>query len=361
MSHLTLLISLSLAVLPADVLAQDPVPIQFQTDPVLVQTATDIVFTVLTTSEVLSVTWKYPGGDTPLGLWTGGTSVVNPVPEYQGRVSITATQLRISSAQLRDAGNYTVEVNPLATTGLGSNSRSIQLRVFVAVTGVSLFVPSVASEGGNVSLSCTWATGTDVTVLWGVGGSAVVADGRITISAGSLVIDPARRADAGDYSCTVSNPVSARTATQSLTVYYGPDTPVLTKSSPADCVGGGDAVVGQAVRLTCLSDSLPPALFSWLHDGRPVAPDQPDSGVLTVQTFSANESGRYACVARNGITGGTSEQGTDLAVVGTCLSGGAVAGIVIGCLAALFLIILLIVLLVRRRRGKCCVSRARAR
>lgn len=116
-------------VLPAAVLAQSPAQIQFQTDPVLVQTGTDIVFTVLTVPEVLSITWNYPGGGT-LGLWAGGSAVVNnDIPQYQGRVTITATQLRIGGAQLRDAGNYTAEVIPLGT-GLISNSRSIQLRVF---------------------------------------------------------------------------------------------------------------------------------------------------------------------------------------------------------------------------------------
>lgn len=94
-----------------------------------VQTGTQIVFTVLTVSQVLSVTWHYQG-DVTLGLWAGGAAVVNPVPQFQGRVTITATQLRIGGAQLRDAGNYTVDVIPFGTTGLTPNSRSVQLRVF---------------------------------------------------------------------------------------------------------------------------------------------------------------------------------------------------------------------------------------
>lgn len=116
-------------VLSANVLAQDPVQIQFQTDPLLIQTGTDAVFTVLTVPDVLSMTWQYQGGVT-LGLWAGGSAVINSVAQFQGRVSITATQLRIGSSQLRDAGNYTVEVIPTATTGLDTNSKSVQLRVF---------------------------------------------------------------------------------------------------------------------------------------------------------------------------------------------------------------------------------------
>lgn len=91
---------------------------------------------------------------------------------------------------------------------------------------------------------------------------------------------------------------------------------MLTVDSPKDCVGGGDVLVGQTVRLTCTSDSLPPALFSWQRDGQPVASGQPDSGVLSLQTFSTNESGRYVCTAKNSITEGSSEQSSNLAVVG---------------------------------------------
>nr|XP_046158533.1 V-set and immunoglobulin domain-containing protein 10-like [Oncorhynchus gorbuscha] len=251
---------LSLAVFLSVALSQDLVSIQFKSDPVLVQTGTDAVFTVVTVFQVFSITWGYPGGVTPLGLWVGGSAVLNTVTQYQGRVTITATQLRISSAQLRDAGNYTVMVDPLPTTGLAQNTRSIQLRVFDAVDGVTMFVPSVALEGGNVSVRCTWTKGTETSVLWGKGGSALTSNSRVTIKGGDLVINPARREDAGLYSCTVSNLVSAQTASKTLTVYYGPDTPVLSKASPADCVVGADAVVGQTIRLTCVSDSLPPPL-----------------------------------------------------------------------------------------------------
>ena len=110
-------------------LAQDQVQIQFQTDPVLIQTGTEIVFTVLTVPQVFSMTWQYQGGVT-VGQWSGGTPAINTGTQFEGRVTIAATQLRIGGAQLRDAGNFTVVVTPAATTGLLTNSRSIQLRVF---------------------------------------------------------------------------------------------------------------------------------------------------------------------------------------------------------------------------------------
>lgn len=118
----------SSVLLTARVLAQNQVQIQFQTDPLVAQTGTEVVFTVLTESRVLSMTWEYQGQ--ALGLWAGGNAVINPVSQFLGRVTISATQLRIGGAQLQDRGSYTVVVIPSASTGLLQNSKSVQLRVF---------------------------------------------------------------------------------------------------------------------------------------------------------------------------------------------------------------------------------------
>ncbi len=74
------------------------------------------------------------------------------------------------------------------------------------------------------------------------------------------------------------------------------------------------------VRLTCTSASLPPASFSWELNDQPVTGSQSGSGVLSLQIFSTNQSGRYACITRNDVTGGTSKQQIDLAVVGELMA-----------------------------------------
>ncbi|KAK2844906.1 hypothetical protein Q5P01_011565 [Channa striata] len=299
----------SLAVLLSAVtVAQNPVPVDLQPDPVQVQTGTDIVLTVVTVPQILYITWLYQGRDT-LGLWTGGSAQINP------------------------------------------NSASDGVRRSVRVEHAR---PSVAIEGKNLSLVCKWTAGTQVKVQWGKDGAAVVASSRITISGGSLVIDPANRNDSGTYTCTASNPVSAQTATQSITVYYGPDPPVVTKETPKACVGGGDLLVGQTVDFTCTSISLPPALYSWQWNGQTIS-SQSGNGNLILQTYSTNQSGQYVCTASNSITGYTSAQGTGLSVVGICLSVGEVAGIVVGCLLLIIIIVLLILLIIffaRRRRER---------
>lgn len=70
-----------------------------------------------------------------------------------------------------------------------------------------------------MSLRCTWTAGTEITVQWGKGGATISPDARITITVDSLVIIPAQRSDAGEYTCTASNAISAQTATRGITVY----------------------------------------------------------------------------------------------------------------------------------------------
>ncbi|KAK7158338.1 hypothetical protein R3I93_009525 [Phoxinus phoxinus] len=337
----------SLISFPLVAVCLDPVPVQLEKTPVLVASGRDAIFTVQTVSDASLIRWTDSGGLT-LAMWVNGNPPLLIVQQLQGRISVTATQLKISNSKLSDSGNYSVSVEPSSASGLGVNTRSVQLKVFDAVTGVSLSLPPLPLEGGNVSLSCSWSAGSEVSVVWGKGGAALSSDSRFTISAGSLIITPARRDDAGEYSCTASNTISAQTAKATLSVYYGPDAPVLTKTS-SECVGGGDATVGQTVRLTCTSTSLPPAPFSWVLNGQPVTGGQSGSGVLSLQIFSTNQSGTYTCTARNDITGGTAKQQIDLAIVGTCLSGGAVAGIVVACVVALIIIIIVIILLLRQR------------
>lgn len=93
----------------------------------------------------------------------------------------------------------------------------------VAVGPVSLFVPSVTIEGGNATLTCSWTSGTNTSVTWGKDSTNLPSDSRFFIDAGSLNINPVNRNDAGEYSCTVSNPISSQTATASLTVYCESD------------------------------------------------------------------------------------------------------------------------------------------
>lgn len=115
--------------LAAEVLAQKPVEINFSPELVQVQTGTAVLFTVQTESQVFSMSWKYQNGET-IALWTETGTSVNNVNQFVGRITISATQLRIGAAQLNDAGFYTVEVVPVSGMNLATASKSVELKVF---------------------------------------------------------------------------------------------------------------------------------------------------------------------------------------------------------------------------------------
>lgn len=115
--------------LPLVVVCLDPVPVQFEKAPVLVASGKDAIFTVQTVPDVSLIRWT-DSATTTLAMWANGSPVIISVPQYQGRISVTATQLKITNSQIRDSGNYSVSVEPSPTSGLGVNTRSVQLKVF---------------------------------------------------------------------------------------------------------------------------------------------------------------------------------------------------------------------------------------
>ncbi|XP_063055938.1 carcinoembryonic antigen-related cell adhesion molecule 21 [Engraulis encrasicolus] len=198
--------------------SQGSVSIEFVETPVLATAGRPAVFQIVTTANIFSTTWTSPGGDV-IATWTSAGPVVN-IGDYEGRVTLTATRFTIDPSQLRDVGNYSVRMSPSQNTGLLPNTGFVELRVFDAVAGVSLaMTPDVAVEGSSLSMRCSWAAGTQTSVAWRRGDKVLSTGGRITVSGGTLSINPARRDDTGEYSCTVSNPVSAQTTRASVTVY----------------------------------------------------------------------------------------------------------------------------------------------
>lgn len=107
----------------------DLVSVQIEKTSVQVASGSDATFTLQTISDTSLIRWTTAGGTT-LAMWANGQPFVISVPEYQGRISVTATQLKITNSQLRDSGNYTVSVEPSPSTGLGISTRSVQLKVF---------------------------------------------------------------------------------------------------------------------------------------------------------------------------------------------------------------------------------------
>ncbi|XP_058867108.1 HEPACAM family member 2-like isoform X1 [Acipenser ruthenus] len=343
--------------LPAFVLisvvsSQFPVEISFPSEVVQVRTGQISLLAVktLSLSEVLTVSWASPSGQT-LGVWVGGqvSPVLNEIEQYRGRLNIAGDfSLRLKDAARADEGGYTITVDPKASTGVTKNSRVIRLEVFDPIQDVSISSPSPILQGDNVTLTCRWSQGTKPQVTWGLGGAGLTPDPHVAISGSVLRISRVGREDAGNYTCRVTNAVSAGTGWTALDVSYGPDLPSVSRALLSDCVSEGDVVEGRAVSLSCVSVSNPPARFSWALNGRPVSSG---NATLFIPAASLDQGGQYTCTASNAVTGRSATASTAVNVVGHCLSGGTIAGIVIGCVVGLLLLLLLVLLLLRWRKG----------
>ncbi|CAK6979416.1 carcinoembryonic antigen-related cell adhesion molecule 1-like [Scomber scombrus] len=204
------------------------------------------------------------------------------------------------------------------------------------ISGVSVIVPTEVLMAGNSSanLSCLATSGTVTTRTWLKDGKPLVASSRVVFSAdkSSVKIDPVQKEDNAEFTCQLSNAISKFKASHTMTVNYGPDSVMVT--------GQAEVEVKDPIELSCSSESVPAATFTWKFNGTA-------TGVKTakyvVEKATYKNTGSYMCVATNAGTGRTmtknftvsvKEEGA-LDVEPEGLSDGAIAGIVIAVLVAL--------------------------
>ncbi|XP_020663107.3 V-set and immunoglobulin domain-containing protein 10-like [Pogona vitticeps] len=218
-------------------------------------------------------------------------------PYFQSQFSVDPMRgnLNITAVTVASSGIYTVEIFPLGSSVQKAN---ITLRVYEEVGNVSVTPPSAeATEGDEfVAFNCTPVRGS---VSWTKDGESLSEHPRYLRSAGYLRIGHPVRTDAGTYRCIISNPFGNGTGTANLTVYYGPETPVITiSSSDGDSDTGSFVLVNSTVNLTCLAPSEPSANIYWN-----VADTEdfyvPSMPVLHLPRVQLSQAGMYSCLAIN--------------------------------------------------------------
>lgn len=188
----------------------------------------------------------------------------------------------------------------------------------------------------------------DVTYLWLINSQSVQNSTRLELSQDNrtLMLLNVTRNDTGPYECEIRNPVSAsRSDPFYLNVFHGPEAPTI---SPSDTHYHS----GANLNLSCHAASNPPAQYSWLINGRPKQSTQK----LFISNITPKDSGSYTCFVHNSVTrlNGTAViiiTVSDESTQGLGLSAGAIAGIVIGVLAAIALIAALVYFLYIRKTG----------
>lgn len=131
-------------------------------------------------------------------------------------------------------------------------------------------------------------------------------EGRATIDGATVTLQRVTQDDAGEYRCEISAPfdsVSLGETNVTLKVLVPPHTP--------SCQIPSTAVTGSVVRLQCHDhQSIPPATYTWFKDSQPISSPRysnatyvlnSHTGLLEFKSVSKDDSGRYSCLASNGV------------------------------------------------------------
>ncbi|XP_019730956.1 hemicentin-1 isoform X3 [Hippocampus comes] len=217
------------------------------------------------------------------------------------RVLSGGRSLRLMHAAVEDAGRYSC----IASNSAGEENKNFDLAVLVP--------PSIVEEGSvtdtkvkerhNITLNCEASGNPIPEITWLKDGKQFLPDGRhLVLSHGRyLLISAVQVADTGRYSCLASNIAGDRSRHFNLNVLVSPS---IAGSGPDGSAEEVTVTLSSPTSLVCEVQSYPPALITWLKDGRSFESSQ-NARVLpggrTLQIFNAKEedAGRYTCVATN--------------------------------------------------------------
>ncbi|KAM4537890.1 junctional adhesion molecule 2A [Fundulus diaphanus] len=162
-------------------------------------------------------------------------------------------------------------------------------------------------------------------------------EGRATINGATVTLHKVTQEDAGEYRCEISaslDTVSLGETNVTLNVLVPPQTP--------SCEVPASAVTGTAVQLRCRDQqSVPPATYSWFKDNKQISNPprhanatyliNSQTGILEFKAVSKEDSGRYSCLASNGVGSPKMCEGKHMTIEDVNITA-IVGGVVVLCL-----------------------------
>ncbi|KAM4020614.1 hemicentin-2 [Anomaloglossus baeobatrachus] len=205
--------------------------------------------------------------------------------------------LRLSRAQLSDAGSYTCRANNQA----GSTEKAYLLEVYVAphIEGAGATPATIkATLGGPLDLECS-ATGHPPPVLsWLKDGLLLSERDGLQIKDGGRALHVAAVTESaeGDYTCAAVSLAGETTLRYSVEVLVPPRVQI------GDGSGRVTVTVNDALDLSCAVSGRPAPRLWWSRNGHPLT-DQDglevlDSGrTVAIHAVQPGHGGRYVCTA----------------------------------------------------------------
>ncbi|KTF73741.1 hypothetical protein cypCar_00031275 [Cyprinus carpio] len=247
----------------------------------------------------------------------------------------TTANITLANVDETNSGNYScVAYNVKTNRYLSSQIAVVSVLEVLSGTNISSSSSLLIAGNSTVNITCSAATGKAESVDWLKDSKPLIPGDRVILSADkkTLTIVKVVREDAGDYKCQLKNKVNQDESTYKMVINYGP------VNGKVD--GKKEVKFEELVKLTCSAESVPPSTYSWKLNG---TAKNFSNAVLTIEKAMVTDSGLYTCEAFNPITGMMTSATHKLAVteigaVDEGLSGGAIAGIVIGVLVAIVIL-----------------------
>ncbi|XP_055083579.1 carcinoembryonic antigen-related cell adhesion molecule 5-like isoform X4 [Periophthalmus magnuspinnatus] len=237
-------------------------------------------------------------------------------------LSFTGAQIQMTNMVTSQSGNYSCQAFNSKTLRY-KTSQPASISVLRRITNIHVESSSNEPiEGASVNITCD-ASGPIFTRKWLINEQELNPSENIVFYDQKRVLSfrVLKRKDSGKYMCEISNPISTQTTVYTLSVIYGPENVQIS--------GPKEIQVKGTLKLTCFSDSVPAANYTWIKNGTVLT----QSSEYIKSMAGSSDSGQYICRASNEITKKTSEAAHTVFVTAQgSLSAGAIAGITVALL-----------------------------